>query len=103
MKVKPKLKHFRQAFSTAKIWGVSLRDLPTLIGNSVASLFAVKYGPLYYRYIEKDETVGLKYHQGNFQGEIILSSNVKEDNQWWSHHIDNAFYKSTTPKQGILT
>lgn len=43
--------------------------MATLIGNSVASLFAVKYGPLYYKYIEKDETVRLKYHQGNFQGE----------------------------------
>lgn len=85
------------------MWGVSLRDLATLIGNSVASLFAVKYGPLYYKYIEKDETVRLKYHQGNFQGEIILSSNAKEDIQWWSHDIDNAFYKNTTPKQGILT
>ena len=41
---------------------VSLRELPRILGNIVASFPAVTYGPLHYRHLER-ETFEISYSQ----------------------------------------
>ena len=41
---------------------ISTRELARIFGNIVASFPAVTFGSLHYRYLERDEISGLKYH-----------------------------------------
>ena len=51
------------------------------------------YGPLHYRYLEKERLTGLKCHQGNLEWKIRLSAKAKAEIQWWinnnsCHHMN---------------
>ena len=49
---------------------MSLRELARILGNIVASFPSVTYGPLHYRYLEREKITGLKYHKSNFKGKL---------------------------------
>ena len=54
---------------------VSIRELARIIGNVfVASFPAVTFGPLHNRHLVRDKIKGLKYHKGNFERKISISS-----------------------------
>ena len=54
-----------------------IRQVARTIGKIVASFPRVLHGPLYYRNLEPDKIAALKYHKGNFDGIMQLSSAAK--------------------------
>ena len=69
---------------------VSIREPGRILWNIVASFSAVNFGPLNYRHLERYKIRGLKYHKGNFEGKISLSSKTVSEIHWWINNIDNS-------------
>ena len=63
----------------------------------LARLWLVFQG--YYRNLETDKIAALKYHKGNFDGLMQLSSAAKAELQWWVKNIDRA-YKPISQSHG---
>ena len=51
---------------------------------------SVTFGPLHYRHLERDKIRGLKYHKGNFEAKISLSSKAVSETHWRINNIDNS-------------
>ena len=62
---------------------VQIRFLAKFIGTLVSSLPGVKYGELYYRFLEKNKNIALKISKGNYEGSAELSDDALEEIQWW--------------------
>ena len=69
----------------------SIRFVAKVIGTLVASLPGVKYGALFYRYLEYDKIVALRCSAGNFDGTMYLSSYARSDLSWWIENIQFCF------------
>ena len=65
----------------------TIRLVTRVIGKIVASFPGIKYGPLYYRDLDKNKTLALKKAKGNFDATMLLSQAAKRELQWW---VDNA-------------
>ena len=68
-----------------------IREIARLIGYLVSSLPAVKYGALYYRYLEMDKVNALKYSKGDFEANMAISDNGVSELKWWLGHLDVSF------------
>ena len=68
---------------------VSIRLLASLIGLMVASFLAIPMGKIYYRYLEKEKTVGLRLGKDNWEKKILLSEKALEEIDWWIRNIDS--------------
>ena len=67
----------------------TIREVAVVIGKLVASCPGVAMGPLFYRQLENEKTAALKFHHGNFDGNMVLSPSAKSDLQWWVDNIEN--------------
>ena len=65
----------------------TIRQVAALIGSLVFSFPGVEFGPLYYRSIEHDKDTHLRRHQGQFDAEMSLSQDSRQDIQWWFDNI----------------
>ena len=63
------------------------------MGNFVASFPAVTFGPLDYRYLERDKIRGLKCHKDNFEAKISLSSKAVSEIRRWINSIGNSCHQ----------
>ena len=54
-----------------------MRELAQLAGMVVAGFQGVKYGPLWYRAMEKDKTDTLKQNNGDFDSVVRFSDEAK--------------------------
>lgn len=70
-------------FSMNNANSLRIRDSARLIGHLVSSLPAVKYGTLYYRYLEMDKINALKCSQGYFDAHMATSQKGVSEMQWW--------------------
>jgi len=52
---------------------VKIRDIARIVGYMVSSLPAVRYGTLYYRYLEMDKITALKQSKGDFEASMSVS------------------------------
>ena len=68
-----------------------IRDIARLIGHLVSSLPAVKYGTLYYRYLEMNKINALKYVKGNFEAIMAISEKGVSEMQSWLSNLDGSF------------
>ena len=55
---------------------VKIRDIARIIGYLISSFPGVKFGALYYRYLEMDKIKALKQSKGNF--DALMSVSKKE-------------------------
>ena len=69
----------------------TIRALAGLIGKLVAAFPAVQYGPLYYRYLEKNKQLALTASKGDYDASTQLLPNARAELVWWSHTIPVAF------------
>ena len=53
----------------------------------MSSFSAVDYGKLYYRNIEREKILALKSALGNFDAEMNITKDMKNDLKWWSENI----------------
>ena len=70
---------------------ITIRKFSSIIGLLVAAFPAVLYGPLHYRYMEKDKTENLKINLGKFDKYMIISDKSLEEMVWWERNIGLAF------------
>ena len=59
----------------------------------MASFPGVLHGPCIAENLETDKIVALKYHKGNFDGLMQLSSAVKAELQWWVKNTDSRHFR----------
>ena len=69
---------------------MSIREPARILGNVVTSFPAVTFGHLHYWHLERNKIRGLKYHKGNFEGKISVSSKTVSEIHWWINSIDNS-------------
>ena len=68
----------------------TLREVAKVIGLLVSSFFAVMYGPLYYRQLERDKSIATKDSKGNYNTPMSLSPETKMESKWWIDNIEEA-------------
>ena len=68
-----------------------IREVARIIGKIVASFPGVMYGPLYYRYLDRDKSQALKNEKGNFDAYMVLSPQAKSELQWWVGNVEVAY------------
>jgi len=68
----------------------TIRDVAKVLGLIVSSFSRIAYGPLHYRYLERDKTTALKTSEWNFDAKMCLSSQAGEELKWWIDSIESA-------------
>lgn len=67
---------------------ISIREVAAFIGLIVHAFNAISIGPLYYRSLERDKVRALNENDDNYDGNINLSDQSKEEIVWWIENID---------------
>ena len=82
-----------------------IRDVARVIGKIVASFPGVMYGPLYYRYLERDKSQALKSEKGNFDAYMVLSPKAKSELTWWVSNVEVAYQslEREAPQRKLFT
>ena len=70
---------------------ISIRELASVIGKLVSSFPGVRYGPLYYRYLDQCKTQALKDNKGNFDAITELPKPAREELHWWATNVTQSF------------
>lgn len=70
---------------------MTIRYLAKVIGKIVAAFPAVKYGPLYYRQLEKEKKAALASSKGDFDCCMSLSFSAKSELQWWIDNVSASY------------
>ena len=81
---------------------LSVRDVAKVIGVLVSCLPAIRYGALFYRYLERDKIIGLRANAGNFDGKMKISSNGKSDLQWWLCNVSSSIMPIKVPSYSLV-
>ena len=68
----------------------SIRELSQLVGHFVAAEPGVLYARLFYKRIELARNAALKLNKGNWDANMLLSSDIREDLQWWIDNLPSA-------------
>lgn len=91
--------------SFAKRNTCKIRELAKITGLLVSACPAVQYGWLYVKRLERQKFLALKSFNGNYDAKLNVSKTIKEELQWWSQNIKNAyvFISSRTFKYEIFT
>ena len=59
------------------------RYLAKVIGTVISCMPAAIHGPLFYRYLENDKVTSLRLNKGNFDAPVKISSEGKQELEWW--------------------
>ena len=70
---------------------VKIRDVASLVGKFVSSSPVSLYGPLYYRTVERDKNQALKRARGDYEANMSLSDEGKQEICWWKDNIENMY------------
>ena len=68
----------------------TVREVAKVLGLKVSSFPGVAYGPLHFRYLEQDKTTALKTSKWNFDAKMCLSSQAREELEWWIDSVESA-------------
>ena len=66
---------------------LKIRFVSSAIGMIIAALPAVKHGALHYRTMEADKNFALQLTEGDFDKNMTLSPQARNEVQWWVTHI----------------
>ena len=69
----------------------TIRTVSRVIGHIISSFPGVMYGPLYFRQLEREKTLALKCHQGNFDSTMSLSLESRAELKWWIDSIESSY------------
>ena len=75
----------------------TIKDLASFIGNVVAAEPAVVNAPLRYKSLEILRNDLLKAHKGNYEAFLTLSTQAREDLNWWLYNIDHVKFHICVP------
>ena len=51
----------------------------------------LKFGPLWYCYMENDKIEALKQNKGDYESKVVFSNEVKSEMIWWTENIMSFF------------
>lgn len=74
-----------------------IRKVARVLGILISSLPAVEFGKLYYRKIEREKIKALKLAMGDFDSEMFVTSEMKQDLKGWS---DNSYTRKRKFNRG---
>ena len=66
----------------------TIRKVAQVTGKLVSSFPGTMHGPLYYRKLDRDKTLALKQHKGDFDATMLLSQDARLELLWWVHNIE---------------
>ena len=69
----------------------TVRELAQFIGQVVSCFQGVKFGPLWYRYMENDKIKALKQNKGDYESKVVFSNEPKSEMIWWTENIMSSF------------
>ena len=84
-KKRSSIKNLCQIFSQEKEFKV--KQLAQFVGTLVAASLAVHMGMLYTRNLEIDKVRALRLCEGDYEGNVRLSDDSRNDIRWWSNVI----------------
>ena len=64
-----------------------IRQVARVIGLIVSSFSTVEYGKLFYRNIENEKILALEKSRGNFDNDMFISNEMKDDLKWWVENV----------------
>ena len=67
----------------------TIRYLAKVIATIISCMPAAVLGPLFYRYLENDKVTSLRLNKENFDAPANISSEGKQDLEWWLENADN--------------
>jgi hypothetical protein len=70
-----------------EIQSCSIREIARLLGNLVSVSIAIPFGFVYTKQLEREKFLALEYHNDNFEKEMNINKQVKEDLRWWKNNI----------------
>jgi hypothetical protein len=62
---------------------VVIRCLASFIGLIVHAFYAVTFGPLHYRNLERNKVSALRNSFGNFESIVFINEDSKNEIKWW--------------------
>ena len=70
---------------------LTIRELARVIGKIVSSFPAVRYGPFYYRSLERNKLTALHANWWNFDKKVTLSPQAVEELEWWANNVIDSY------------
>ena len=67
----------------------TIRYLVKLIATIISCMPDAILGPLFYRYLENDKVFSLRLNKENFDAPAKISSEGKQELEWWLENADN--------------
>ena len=80
-------KNIESCESFFKKGSFTIRELSNLTGTLTLTFPENNFGPLYYRELDCEKTLGLKKAKGNFDTPIKLTKEAPLDLQWWIKNL----------------
>ena len=72
---------------------VEILQVSQLLVFMVASFPGVEYGPLFYRSLENDKIDALRDSRGNYNQEMKITTEAKNDLEWWIKNVHHSVLK----------
>ena len=69
---------------------VVIRCLAPFIGLIVHAFYAVTFGPLHYRNLERNKVCALRNSFGNFESIVFINDDSKNEINWWISNLKSA-------------
>ena len=82
-----KVKSYNSATKLLNMGTVSSQTLAKFIGQEVASFQGVKFGPLWYKALEKGKITALREGRGDYESPVALSDEAKAEILWWKENV----------------
>ena len=79
----------------------TIRELARVIGKIVACFPGTKFGPLYYRKLEKLKILALKKAAGNYEAVTWLTKEAKQELEWWIQNVGLDVYPLNEEKTKV--
>ena len=70
---------------------MTIRHVAHILGKLVSTFPASTYGPLYYRYLEKEKIAALKLSKGDYDQKMTLGHKARDDLYCWLNNIQNMY------------
>ena len=77
-------------------------DVAEVIGILVSNFPGVEFGPLHYRALERDKTLALKCHRGDYTSAMQLSTDSLKELDWWVDNMAHSKSDIVHPNPSII-
>ena len=68
-----------------------IREVSWALGHVVSIFPGVKYGPLYFRQLEREKTLALRYNKGDYDAFMVVSDKACNELMWWNTHLEASY------------